>query len=112
VDGATRHWPTYFEDPFEDKGAGREGRNQHYIGWEDYVALPYCYARFTLNWLGFPVSAIVTPPWTVMVSDGRVSRQALGHDHDAAPEAHEPLVAPASDAEAAPADGADPAAAE
>lgn len=81
--GAVTHWPLYFEDPFEDKGHGREGLNKFYIGWEDYVALPYCYSRFTLNWLMFPVSAVVTPPWTLMESDGAISRQALGYDHDA-----------------------------
>jgi hypothetical protein len=78
------HWPLYFEDPFVDKGHGREGRNRYHIGWEDYVALPYGYARFTLNWLMLPVSAVVTPPWILMESDGRLSRQALGYDHDAA----------------------------
>jgi hypothetical protein len=81
--GAVTHWPLYFEDPFEDKGHGRQGLNKYYIGWEDYVALPYCYSRFTLNWLMFPVSAVVTPPWTLMESDGAISRQALGYDHDA-----------------------------
>jgi hypothetical protein len=81
--GAVTHWPLYFEDPFEDKSHGREGLNKYHIGWEDYLAMPYGYARFTLNWLLFPVSAIVTPPWTLMKSDGELSRQALGYDHDA-----------------------------
>lgn len=81
--GMVTHWPLYFEDPFVDKGAGREGLNKYHIGWEDYVALPYSYARFTLNWLMCPASAVVTPPWTLMESDGQISRQALGPDHDA-----------------------------
>jgi len=81
---AVQHWPLYFEDPFVDKGHGRQGLNKYHVGWEDYVALPYGYSRFTLNWLMFPVSAVVTPPWTLMESDGRLSRQALGYDHDAA----------------------------
>ncbi len=83
--GVIEHAPTYMEDPFVDKGHGREGRNVYYVGWEDMVALGYCYPRHTLNWLMIPVSAIVTPPWTVMESDGRLSRQLLGYDHDAAP---------------------------
>ncbi len=87
--GAVTHWPTYFEDPFVDKGDGREGLNKYRLGWEDYVALPYCYARFTLNWLMFPASAVVTPPWTLMESDGRISRQALGYDHDATRAEHQ-----------------------
>jgi len=77
------HWPLYFEDPFVDKGHGREGRNKYHIGWEDYVAMPYSYSRFTLNWLFVPVSAVVTPPWTLMTSDGEISEQLLGPDHDA-----------------------------
>jgi hypothetical protein len=80
---AVTHWPLHFEDPFVDKGHGREGLNVYHIGWEDYVAMPYCYARYTLNWLMLPVSAAVTPPWAVMESDGELSRQALGYDHDA-----------------------------
>ncbi|MBU0618321.1 MAG: hypothetical protein KKI02_11430 [Planctomycetes bacterium] len=80
---AVTHWPLYFEDPFVDKGHGREGLNKYHIGWEDYVAMPYCYARFTLNWLMLPLSAAVTPPCVLMESDGRLSRQTLGYDHDA-----------------------------
>lgn len=88
--GAVTHWPTYFEDPFVDKGAGNgrfdefgTGEDAYRIGWEDYLAMPYGFARHTLNWLLAPVSAVVTPPWTLMESDGRVSRQVLGYDHDA-----------------------------
>lgn len=81
--GAVTHWPLYFEDPFVDKGHGREGLNTYHLGWEDYLAMPYCYARFTLNWLMLPASAAVTPPWVLMESDGRISRQVLGYDHDA-----------------------------
>jgi len=81
--GAVTHWPLYFEDPFADKGHGRKGPNKYHIGWEDYIALPYCYARFTLNWLMLPASAIVTPAFIVMESDGELSKQALGYDHDA-----------------------------
>ena len=83
ANGAVTHWPTYFEDPFVDKGHGREGLNKYHVGWEDYVAMPYVYARYTLNWLMLPVSAIVTPPCTLMVSDGEISKQLLWYDHDA-----------------------------
>ena len=85
--GAVTHWPLYFEDPFEDKGHGRTDETHpgdvYRLGWEDYVAFPYGLARYTANWLFLPVSAVVTPPWTLMESDGRLSRQALGYDHDA-----------------------------
>jgi len=80
VDGAVTHGPLYFEDPFEDKGS-EDGR----FAWtgEDYLYLLYGPGRFSLNSLLFPVSAMVTPPWVVMASDGHLSRQALGMDHDA-----------------------------
>ena len=74
------HVPLYFEDPFEDKGS-EDGR----FAWtgEDYLQMFYWRGRFLLNTVLFPVSAVVTAPWTVMESDGRLSRQALGYDHDA-----------------------------
>lgn len=89
--GAVVHWPLYFEDPFEDKGheainpGGRSANSRYYIGWEDYVALGYGYPRYWLNTLGLPVSMVVQPPWTAMESDGELSQQALGMDHDATP---------------------------
>ena len=85
--GAIYHYPLYFEDPFVDKGDGRtdetDPHNVYRGGWEDYVAFPYGLARFTANWLLFPASAVVTTPWTIMESDGVLSRQLLGYDHDA-----------------------------
>jgi len=74
------HGPLYFEDPFEDKGS-EDGR----FAWtgEDYLQIFYWRGRFLLNTVFFPVSAVVTPPWTLMESDGRLSRQSLGYDHDA-----------------------------
>jgi hypothetical protein len=81
-DGTVSHWPLWWEDPFEDKGS-EDG--QFAWTWEDYFAFPYGFGRFLLNTMAFPVSATVTPVWTVMGSDGVLSRQALGYDHDAAP---------------------------
>ncbi len=83
--GAIVHEASYFEDPFVDKGRGDGITPQadYRIDWQDYVALLYGYPRFTLNWLGLPASAAVTPPWVDMESDGDLSRQALGEDHDA-----------------------------
>lgn len=80
--GAVDHGPLYFEDPFEDKGSGH---GDYRIGWEDAIAVPYNLARFTTNWLLLEVSLVVTPPWTPMESDGNLSRQLLGYDHDAEP---------------------------
>lgn len=75
------HYPTWFEDPFEDKGDGNAK-----FTWTaaDYIALPYSPARFLLNVVGLPVSVVVTPPFTPMVSDAALSPGLLGYDHDAA----------------------------
>lgn len=85
--GAVRHGPLYFEDPFEDKGFGRTRETHpiavYVIGWEDAIATPYSYARYTANWLLWPASLIVTPVITLYDSDGKVSPQLLGYDHDA-----------------------------
>lgn len=82
-DPGVTHFPLYFEDPFVDKGHGRQGVNVYHGGWEDFVAMPYGLARHTVNWMFLPVSMIVTPPCTVMESDGELSEQKLGYDHDA-----------------------------
>lgn len=107
VRGVVDHGPLYMEDPFADKGHGRTGLNVYHIGWEDYVALPYCISRYTLNWLLAPVSMIVTPPWTAMESDGEISKQLLGYDHDAerVPCEHA-KTEPVTPAESKPADAA------
>jgi hypothetical protein len=85
--GIVTHWPLYFEDPFVDKGAGRTyrtcPRDVYRLGWEDFVATPYSLGRYMVNWMFLPASMVVTPPWTVMASDGNLSRQCLGCDHDA-----------------------------
>lgn len=82
--GAVQHWPLYTEDPFEDKGTDRpDGPNKYHLGWEDYVAMPYGFSRFTLNVIALPVSMVVQAPWTLMESDGVISKQCLGYDHDA-----------------------------
>jgi len=79
-DGTVTHWPLWWEDPFVDKGS-QDG--QFAWTWEDYLAMPYGLGRNILNTMGWPVSAAVEPPFTVMGSDGKLSRQALGYDHDA-----------------------------
>jgi len=75
VAGEVPHFPLWWEDPFEDKG---DGDATFAWTWADYVALPYAPGRFLLNTTALPVSAVVTPPGTSMVSDGFV-----GRDHDA-----------------------------
>lgn len=79
-DGSTRHFPLWFEDPFEDRGSDDD---QYAWTAEDYIGMPYGLARFILNGLCVPISAVVHPPVPLMVSDGITSRQALGYDHDA-----------------------------
>ena len=75
VSGAVPHYPLWWEDPFEDKG---DGNNTFAWTAADYVGMPYGLGRFLLNTMAWPVSAVVTPPGTPMVSDG-----VIGRDHDA-----------------------------
>ncbi len=81
-DGSVTHGPLYFEDPFEEKG-GEAGT----FAWSglDYGAWFYGLGRFSVNTVMFPVSAVMTPPWQLMTSDGHASPGAWGEDHDAAP---------------------------
>lgn len=85
--GAVAHMPVYFVDPFIDEGAARtdetDPHNVYRGSWVDYVAAPYGLAQFTGNWLLFPASAVITPPWTIMESDGEISKRMLWYDLDA-----------------------------
>lgn len=78
--GMVAHRPLCWEDPFEDKGSDD---GQFAWTWEDYLAVGYGPGRNIGNTLLFPVTAVVSPPYTVMCSDGKLSRQLLGYDHDA-----------------------------
>lgn len=89
--GAVTHWPLWFEDPFEDKGNGmtdpadRDAPDREFArNWVDYFHIGYGPARmFFVNAAGWPASAIVTPPGTLMESDGRISKGLVFYDHDA-----------------------------
>lgn len=89
--GAVTHWPTWFEDPFEDKGnrtydpTDRDAPDDVFaMNWVDYMHMLYGPGRFILNGGLWPVSAIVTPPGTLMESDGHLSPSIIGqYDHDA-----------------------------
>lgn len=74
------HYPLWWEDPFDDQG---DNNDTFAITWQDYVAMPYVYGRFLLNTMAWPVSAVVTPPGTTLVSDGQVN--PAEHPHDARP---------------------------
>jgi len=76
ADERVPHYPLWWEDPLEDKG---DENNTFAWTWQDYAAMPYSFGRCLLNTMGWPVSIVVTPPGTPMVSDGRI-----GRDHDAA----------------------------
>lgn len=65
------HYPLWWEDPFEDQG---DNNCTFAWTWQDYFTMPYGLGRFILNTTGAPVSMIVTPPCTPMVSDGIVGR--------------------------------------
>lgn len=92
VNGSVTHWPLWWEDPFEDKGnrdkapaSGDESEpdNQFAVTWVDYLGMGYSPGRLFLNTISWPISAIVTPPGTLMASDGKISKGLVWHDHDA-----------------------------
>ncbi len=85
------HYPLWWEDPFEDKG---DGNDTQCWSCADLVAMPYSMARFFLNTACSPASMIVVPPGTPMISDGHLSKQLLGYDHDAIPEKSWPVSLP------------------
>lgn len=89
--GTVSHWPLWFEDPFEDKGnrygpvADRDAPDIEYAwNWVDYLHIPYGPGRMIfVHAAGWPVSAMVTPPGTLMESDGRIDKGLVWYDHDA-----------------------------
>lgn len=90
--GAVSHWPLWFEDPFEDKGnrldtpANQDAPDDRFAwNYVDYLHMAYGPGRMLLNTALWPVSAVVTPPGTLMESDGDLSPSIIGnYDHDAA----------------------------
>jgi hypothetical protein len=89
--GTVTHWPIWFEDPFGDKGNELELSDDidpidtHFaMNGIDYLHMAYGPARLLLNAVAWPISAIVTPPGTLLASDGRLSPSIIGRlDHDA-----------------------------
>lgn len=81
-DGAVVHGPLYFEDPSEEHGS----EDGHFM-WtgEDYLWMAQWRARFLANSIALPVSAVVSPPWQPMVSDGQYSCCGRGCQFDAEP---------------------------
>lgn len=79
-DGTVLHGPLLFEDP-HDEGGNDDGR----FAWtaEDYHHFFYWRGRFLVNLAALPVSEVVTPPWTVMASDGKLQTDWRGEHRDA-----------------------------
>ncbi len=80
ADGSVTHTPLYFEDPSEEYGS----EDGHFM-WtgEDYLWIASWRARYLANLVAWPVSAVVTPPGTRMVSDGLLSCYGRGCRFDA-----------------------------
>ncbi len=90
--GATTHWPLWFEDPFEDKGNRLRGAadadapdTQFAWNWADYLHIGYGPSRMLMNIGAWPISAAVRHPGMLMESDGRISKGLVWKDHDARP---------------------------
>ena len=77
--GAVTHGPLYWSDPYEDRIS-----NDVRFCWtgEDYWAAYYGIGCNMVNTILWPVYAVVTPPDTVMVSDGVSERQWPGWNRD------------------------------
>ena len=87
-DGTVMHAALLFEDGAED-GAEDSADGDQRFAWsnEDLAQWFLGPARFLVNIGLFPISAVVTPPWQAMVSDGHSSPMVLGVEpHDAEPE--------------------------
>ena len=79
-DGSISHGPLYFEDSYA--GDGSEDGQFAWTG-QDYLHIPVEWGRSILNAVFFPISALDTPPWKAMVSDGYPSRCVWGTHYDA-----------------------------
>ncbi len=81
-DGSVAHWPTWFEDPYEENGS-EDGK----FAWtvEDYWQMLYWRGRFLVELAFWPISAVVEPPWRVMESDGILEKRCCRELHDARP---------------------------
>ncbi len=82
ADGSVAHGPLYFEDPSEEHGS--EDGQFKWTG-ADYAWMVEWRARFLVNLIAFPVSAVVNPPWQTMESDGNYSCCGRGKKFDAEP---------------------------
>jgi len=69
--GVVTHGPLYFEDPYSNPPD--EDDAFEWSG-EDYAYMAYGPARFLVNTVFFPVSAVVTPPWALVESDGQSTK--------------------------------------
>ena len=74
-DATVTHTPLYYEDPCETPG---ERLSFAWTG-EDYFHLLYGPARFLVSTALFPLSAIDTPPWKMMRSDGQLKLTEASH---------------------------------
>lgn len=77
--GTVAHLPTYFEDPFEDKGS-KNGVFE--TTWEDWLAVPYGHGRWMVNYTFVIWSLLAEPAWSIKYSDGRVGEDRW-REHDA-----------------------------
>ncbi len=81
-DGTVTHGPLLFEDGAEEVEAADVT-----FAWtgDDYLEWFMGGGRFLINTVVCPISAIVTPPWNAMASDGVPAQRVLGLEvHDCA----------------------------
>lgn len=92
-DGSVTHGPLLFEGAYE---AATPDDTQFSWSRVDSVAWSYGTGRFLANIALYPISVVATPPWKLMVSDGKPSRSVFAAGaHDSAavnatvPDTHE-----------------------
>ena len=74
--GSVTHTPVYFRSNTENP-AGNDRRDD--LSGADYLEWISETARFLISIASHPVDVLITPPWTLMESDGKhVRRAALG----------------------------------
>jgi len=78
--GQVTHWPIWFENAAAERGS-TDGRVA--VTWEDLNAAVYCPIRYYVNMAALPLSAIVDPPGTIMVSDGLPGKRPFWQRLDA-----------------------------
>ncbi len=79
ADGSVTHGPLLFEDDLDDIW---DGDDRFAVSHRDVGQWFVWQGRFAINLVAVGGSMMMTPPWTVMVSDGSPGRSVVGETYD------------------------------